>query len=242
MSSLILGRKAVLDAIKAGEKLDVVHIQYGQEGGIINAIKNAAQKMEIRCVTTSPEKFKLISSHPNSQGVVGVKSNFRYFSADEILESVPENQFPLILILDSIQDPHNLGAILRTAECFGVHGVFLTTHNSAPLSETAIKISCGASSLLKICKVNNLSQAIRELKSKGIWIAGSTLENTKNISELDCKLPLALIVGNEEKGMRKLTADNCDFLVKILMTGKLQSLNVSVASGILLFEINRKRF
>lgn len=241
MRNLIIGRKPVLEALNAGEKLDVVHILFGQTGSVINAIQTAAKKNSIRCVITSPDKFKLLTTDPNTQGVIAVKQNFRYYTIAEILDSIPESETPFLLILDSIQDPHNLGAILRTAECSGVHGVLITKYNSAPLNETAVKVAAGAASLLKICMINNLAQSIKELKEHGIWIAGSTLENAKNLYEFDSKLPLAVIVGNEEKGIRKLTADNCDFLIKIPMTGKLQSLNVSVATGIILFELQRKK-
>ncbi len=149
--------------------------------------------------------------------------------------------FPLILILDSIQDTHNVGAILRSAECSGVDGVIITKHHSAPVNETVFKTSAGAAEHLKICQVNNLVHTIKQLKENGYWIIGSSLENSKPYSEVDYKLPVALIVGNEERGIRKLTAENCDILVRIPMKGKIQSLNVSVAAGILLFEILRQR-
>ncbi|MDP1994431.1 MAG: 23S rRNA (guanosine(2251)-2'-O)-methyltransferase RlmB, partial [Ignavibacteria bacterium] len=141
------------------------------------------------------------------------------------------------LIIDSIQDTHNLGAILRTAECAGVDGIILTKFNSAPINETVMKTSAGAVNHLKICLVGNVVQAIQELKENGFWIIGSTLNNSKFYDEIDYNFPSALIVGNEEKGMRKLVADQCDFLVKIPMKGKVQSLNVSVATGVLLFSI-----
>jgi len=144
-------------------------------------------------------------------------------------------------VLDSIQDPHNLGAILRTAECAGVDGVVITKHHSAPVNETVAKTSAGAAEILKIAPVNNLSQALKELKENGFWIAGTSLENSKNYLETDYKIPLALILGNEEKGIRRLTAESCDFLIKIPLKGKIQSLNVSVAAGVILFEILRKR-
>ncbi len=160
---------------------------------------------------------------------------------DEILSETKNTSLPLILILDEIQDPHNVGAILRSAECSGVNGVILTKHHSATITSTVTKTSAGATEHLKICQVNNLSQTIDELKEKGFWIVGSSLENSKNYTEVDYKIPIALIVGNEEKGIRKLTASKCDFLVKIPMAGKIQSLNVSVATGILLFEILRQR-
>ena len=144
-------------------------------------------------------------------------------------------------MLDTIQDPHNLGAILRTAECSGVDGAVITSHNSADITETVEKTSAGAVSHLKICRVSNLNNSIKELKDAGFWIVGSSLDTDKNHSEVDYKMPVALVVGNEEKGIRKLVAENCDFLVRIPMKGKIQSLNVSVAAGILLFEILRQR-
>jgi len=161
---------------------------------------------------------------------------------------VKSSSNPLILILDSIQDTHNVGAILRTAECCGVGGVIITKHNSAPINTTVVKTSAGATEHVKIVQVNNLANTIEFLKENGFWLIGSSLEpaspvgrNTKPYTEIDYNVPIALIVGNEEKGIRKLTADKCDFLVKIPMTGKLQSLNVSVATGILLFEVLRQR-
>ncbi len=144
-------------------------------------------------------------------------------------------------MLDSVQDTHNVGAILRSAECSGVDGVIVTKHNSAPINETVAKTSAGASGYVKIAQVNNLSQAITELKNNGFWVVGSYLDGAKDYTSVDYKTPIALIVGNEEKGIRKLTADKCDHLVCIPMKGKIQSLNVSVAAGVLLFEIVRQR-
>jgi len=145
-------------------------------------------------------------------------------------------------LLDSIQDPHNVGAILRTAECSGVDGVIITTHNSAPITSVVDKVSAGALSFLKICKVNNLVNVIKQLKAEGFWIGGSFLgENSKAYDKVDYSGPFAVIVGNEEKGIKPLVAKNCDFLIYIPMQGKVQSLNVSVATGILLFEINKNR-
>jgi 23S rRNA (guanosine2251-2'-O)-methyltransferase len=144
-------------------------------------------------------------------------------------------------LLDSVQDPHNLGAIIRSAEAAGVDGIILTTDKSASVNETVEKTSAGAVSNIKICRVTNLNRTIQELKDEGYWIYGSQLEGAQQHTKLDYKNPIALILGNEEKGIRRLVAENCDFLVKIPMKGKTESLNVSVAAGILLFEINRQR-
>ncbi|AFH48587.1 TrmH family rRNA methyltransferase [Ignavibacterium album JCM 16511] len=251
--NLIIGRKPVLEALNSDEEITQVYILYGQEGGIINAIRVAAKKRGIKVNQITSEKFRQIVKDKNAQGVAAVKLSQKFYSLQEIIQSAKlkssktqssEKSFgesPLILILDSIMDTHNVGAILRTAECSGVDGIIITKHNSAPINETVAKTSAGASELVKICQVNNLANAIDELKKEGFWIVGSYLGNSKPYTEIDYKMPVALIVGNEEKGIRKLTADKCDFLVHIPMKGKIQSLNVSVATGILLFEILRQR-
>lgn len=237
----IIGRKPVLEAINSGQQISQVYILYGQKGKIINAIIVAAKKRKIIVNQVPVKKFNELIPDKNAQGVAALISEQKFYSLEEIISGSKKEDQPLILILDSIQDTHNVGAILRTAECSGVNGVIVTKHNSAPINETVVKTSAGATEHLKICEVVNLNNTLQHLKDEGFWIVGSSLEGAKDFREVDYKLPVALVVGNEEKGIRKLTADNCDFLVKIPMKGKLQSLNVSVASGILLFEMLRQR-
>jgi 23S rRNA (guanosine2251-2'-O)-methyltransferase len=239
--SLIVGRKPVLEAINSGEEIEQVYILFGQHGGIVEAIRIAAKKRGIKVNQVTADKFKALSNHPNTQGIIAKKSSQKFYALDEIISSSKKKKYPLLLLLDSIQDTHNVGAILRTAECSEVSGVIVTKHNSAPINETVVKTSAGATEHLKIAQVNNLVQAIKELKENGFWVVGSSLENSKPYTEVDYKIPVALIVGNEEKGIRRLTAENCDILVNIPMKGNIQSLNVSVASGIILFEILRQR-
>ena len=239
--NIIIGRKPVLEAINSGENIEQVYILYGQKGKIIEIIRIASKKKGIKCNEIPLERFKAFTSSQNSQGVIALKSTQKYFSIEEIIQSSKRSEYPLIVILDSIQDPHNTGAILRTAECTGADGIILTRHNSAPINHTVAKVSAGATEHLKISVVNNLSHVLKILKDKGFWIAGSSLKNSRDYTEIDYKIPLALIVGNEEKGIRKITSDNCDFLIKIPLNGKIQSLNVSVATGVLLFEILRQR-
>lgn len=239
--NLIIGRKPVLEALNSNEEISQVYILFGQEGGIINAIRVAAKKRGIKINQVPLEKFKQLTKDKMSQGVAAVKSDYKFFNLHEIIKDSKKSEYPLILILDSIQDTHNVGAILRTAECSGVDGIIITKHNSAPINETVVKTSAGASEHVKIALVNNLAQTIDELKQNGFWIVGSYLEGAKDYTTVDYKIPIAFIVGNEEKGIRKLTADKCDHLVRIPMKGKIQSLNVSVATGILLFEILRQR-
>ena len=252
--SLIIGRKPVLEALNSNEEISQVFILFGQEGGIIDAIRVAAKKKGIKINQVPFEKFRQITQSKIAQGVAASKSSQRYYTLQEIIESSKSKYskalslgeglgeaFPLLLILDSIQDTHNVGAILRSADCSGVDGIIITKNNSAPINETVVKTSAGASEHVKITLINNLAQTIDELKKKGFWIVGSYLEGAKDYTKVDYKIPLAVIVGNEEKGIRKLTADKCDHLVRIPMKGKIQSLNVSVATGVLLFEILRQR-
>jgi len=240
-NTLLIGRKPVLEAIKAGDNIEKIYFLFGQKGEAIYEIKKLARNNKISLTELPSNKFRNISDDPHTQGVIGIKSSQKYFTIEQIVEKAKQEVKPLILILDTIQDPHNLGAILRTAECAGAHGIILTIHESVTITETVIKTSAGATEHLRICKISNLPQTLDYLKENGFWIAGSSLLEAKDYTEPNYNMPLALIVGNEEKGIRPIVQKKCDFLIKIPMTGKIQSLNVSVATGILLFEINRKR-
>ena len=237
----IIGRKPVLEAINSGAEIEVVYVSFGQHGDAINRIFTAAKKNGIKVSQVSPQKFNSIAKNEDAQGVVAFKSTQKFYELGDLIDEAKKSAHPLLLLLDSIQDPHNLGAILRTAECAGVDGVIVTTNQSSPITETVEKISAGAVSYVKVCRVNNLVQTMNILKEEGFWTVGTSLNNSKNYSEMDYKMPVALVMGNEEKGIRKLVAETCDFLVKIPMQGKVDSLNVSVATGVLLFEINRQR-
>ena len=237
----IFGRKPVLEALKSDAEIELVYIAFGQHGDIINQIMSAAKKRGVKITQLATPKYDSMTEGQNAQGVVALKSVQKYFELGVLIEESKQSSLPLLLLLDSIQDTHNLGAILRSAECAGVDGVIITTNQSAPINEMVEKISAGAVSHLRICKVNNLVRAIEEMKKNGFWVVGTHIAGEKNYNQLDYKMPVALVMGNEEKGIRKLVSENCDFLVKIPMKGKLDSLNVSVSTGILLFEINRQR-
>jgi 23S rRNA (guanosine2251-2'-O)-methyltransferase len=239
--NFVIGRKPVLEALNSEENIEQVYLLYGQRGGIIDAIRTAAKRRGIKLSELSSDKFSAISDHPNTQGVIARIRKLTLYNIEDIILSAKNSAFPLLVILDSIHDPHNVGAIIRSAECAGADGIIITQHNSAPINETVVKTSAGATEHIKICTVPNLVNSIKLLKDNGFWVFGSTLENAVNYSEPDYNLPAAVIFGNEEKGIRRLTADNCDVLVKIPMEGKVQSLNVSVSAGIILFEILRKR-
>lgn len=239
--SFVVGRKPVLEALKSGKPVEKIYLLFGQKGESLEQIRILAKRKKINITQLSSDRFFSITKDKNTQGVVAVIPSFKYYELDELLNSFSEKQNPLLLLVESIQDVHNLGALLRTAECAGVDGVVITRHNTAPVNEVVVKASAGAVSYLKICFVNNIANTIDYLKKQNYWIIGSSLEEAKNYTVPDYNIPAALIIGNEEKGIRKLTAEKCDLLVKIPMKGKIQSLNVSVATGVLLFEILRKR-
>ena len=237
----IFGRKPVLEALKSKADIDQIYIQYGLQGSIVDHIKQLAKKNNVKLSQISPQKFNQLTEDKNTQGIIAVKNEFNYSQIDEILIDAEKSEFPLLLLLDSIQDPHNLGAIIRTAECAGVNGIIITTKNSASVNNTVEKTSAGATSHIKITQANNLVNTIEILKQSGYWIVGSKLGNSQNYTSIDYKQPIAIVVGNEEKGIRHLVAEKCDFLAEIPMKGKIQSLNVSVATGVLLFEVLRSR-
>lgn len=238
----IFGRKPVLEAIKSGQEIEQILIPFGAKGNFYNELKTEAKKNRIKISELPPHKFHQLEKGNNTQGVIANIPEFNFSSVEEIISASKQKQYPLILLLDSIQDPQNLGAILRSAECFGVDGVLITTHQSSPITETVEKTSAGAINHLKIAKVTNLVQEIKFLKENGFWIVGSTLgKNSQDYTTIDYKMPVALVIGNEEKGIRDLVAKNCDFLVHIPMKGKIQSLNVSVAAGILLSQVIQEK-
>jgi 23S rRNA (guanosine2251-2'-O)-methyltransferase len=224
----IFGRKPVLEAIKSGQEIEQILIPFGAKGNFYIELKAEAKKNKIKIAELPTHKFQQLEKGNNTQGVIANIVEFSFSSVEEIVDKCKEKKNPRLLLLDSIQDPQNLGAILRSAECFGVDGVLITTHQSSPITETVEKTSAGAINHLKIAKVTNLAQEIKFLKDNGFWIVGSTLgENSKDYTTLDYKMPTALVMGNEEKGIRDLVAKNCDFLV-----------HIPVAAGVLLAEIS----
>jgi 23S rRNA (guanosine2251-2'-O)-methyltransferase len=237
----IFGRKPVLEALKSKADIDQIYLQYGLHGSIVDIIKKLAKQNNVKITQLSPQKFNQHADDKNTQGIIALKSSFDYSEIDDILIDAENSEFPLLLLLDSIQDPHNLGAIIRTAECAGVDGIITTIRNSASVNNTVEKTSAGAISHIKIARANNLIPIIEILKQSGYWIVGSKLGNSQSYTSIDYKQPIAIVVGNEEKGIRHLVAEKCDFLAEIPMKGKIQSLNVSVATGILLFEAQRSR-
>jgi 23S rRNA (guanosine2251-2'-O)-methyltransferase len=242
-ASRIAGRKPVLEALKAGTQVERILILQGVRGEIIEAIREAARGAHVPVMDVNRERFQALADETASQGIIALTASRRQMlSLEQILARVREQSEPgFLLILDEIEDPQNLGALIRTAECAGVHGVIVPRHHSAPVGPAAVKASAGATEHMAIAEVTNVVNAIEELKKEGFWIAGLEGSGTTHYSAADYTGPVALIVGNEGKGIRRLVKEHCDFLVSIPVRGRVSSLNASVAGAIVMYEAVKQR-
>jgi len=239
---LIVGRQPVIEALKSKNFVEKVYILFGAKGNQISQIKFLAKKRKAKIVVLSKQKFRELTPSTATQGVAALVGEREYNDIEDILKIAEErNEPPFILLLENIQDPRNLGALIRTADCMGVHGIILPKDRTANINQDTVKASAGAIEHLPIAKITNVSQTIDELKSKGLWIVGTSSKADKVLTEFDFNIPLVLIFGQEGQGMRRLTEEKCDFLVKIPLFGKVESLNVSVACGMFLYEIRRQK-
>lgn len=240
--NIIAGRKPVMEALNAGTPVEKIYILRGAHGETLDTIRQLARQKNILCADAEKHLIEKLSRDTNTQGVVAVIGTKEYADVDEILAiAASKNEKPFLLLFDEIEDPHNLGALIRTAVCLGAHGGIIPKHNAAPINATVAKTSAGASSHFPIAKVTNIVAAIEELKEKGVWIVGSDAHAEKQFTEVDYRLPIALVIGNEGKGIRRLVKEYCDFLVKIPMAGSFDSLNASVAGALVMYEVFRKR-
>jgi 23S rRNA (guanosine2251-2'-O)-methyltransferase len=240
--NIIAGRKPVIEALNAGTPIEKIFILRGAHGEPLTMIRQLARQKNILCTDADKHLIDKFSSDANTQGVVAIIGTKEYADVDEILAvASSKNEKPFLLLFDAIEDPHNLGALIRTAVCVGAHGGIIPKHNAAPVNETVAKTSAGASAHFPIAKVTNIVAAIEELKEKGVWIVGTDSNAEKVFSEIDYTLPVALVIGNEGKGIRRLVKEKCDFLVKIPMAGTFDSLNASVAGALVMYEVFRKR-
>ena len=239
--NIIAGRKPVIEALNAGTPVEKIYILRGTHGEPIDTIKRLARQKNILCSEADKHVIEKFSRDTNSQGVVAIVGTKEYIDVDEILSiATTKNEKAFILLFDEIEDPHNLGALIRTAVCLGAHGGIIPKHNAAPVNETVAKTSAGASAHFPIAKVTNIAATIEELKEKGIWIVGADADAQRNFTDVDYSMPVALVIGNEGKGIRRLVKEKCDFLVKIPMTGAFDSLNASVAGALIMYEVFRK--
>lgn len=238
IQNTITGKNAVLEAVSSDAEIDVIYVLKGANTGkIIPLAKNKG----IVIKDVNEEKLNNIAPGEKHGGVVAVLACTSYSSVDDILAYAKEKgEAPFVIIADGIEDPHNLGAVIRTAEAAGVHGLIIPKRHSATLNSTVYKTSAGAASWLKVARVSNLTDTVKQLKKCGLWVYGAEADGVSYTSA-DYKGPIALVIGSEGSGISRLLKENCDHIVALPMKGKINSLNASVAAGILIYEIVKHR-
>lgn len=240
-SDIIAGRNAVIEALKTNRQIDVIYVLQTAVGGSMNKIIALAKEKKIVIKNVMAQKLDAMSDGVNHQGVVAVCSVAEYVELQDILDIAnKKEENPFLIICDEIEDPHNLGAIIRTAEASGAHGVIIPKRRSATLTQVVYKTSAGAASVVPVCRVSNLKQAVKTLKENGVWIYSADMDG-QNWCEVDYAGGVALVIGSEGKGVSRLLREESDFIVKLPMNGQINSLNASVAAGVLMYEVSRQR-
>ena len=238
----IEGRNALTEALKAGRTIDKVFVAEGNTDRSLQRLAAQAQEAGAVIVPVDRRKLDQMSFTRSHQGVIALTAAHDYCTIDEILEeAASRGQAPLIIICDELSDPHNLGAIMRSAECAGAHGVIIPKRRSVGLTATVAKASTGAIEYMKVARVTNINNAINDLKEKGVWVFGAAGEGSVPMYKADMSGPAAIVIGNEGDGLSQLVRKNCDQLVHIPMSGRITSLNASAAASILLYEAVRQR-
>ena len=238
---IICGRNPVLEAVRSGREIDRLLVAHGVSGGSVTAIIAKCKQKGILIKEISPQKLDYYCGGANHQGVAVMFASQEYSTPEEILAVAREkNEKPFIIVCDEIEDPHNLGAIIRTAEACGVHGIIIPKRRSASLNATVAKSASGALEYMKVARVTNIPNTIDYLKNEGVWVFGADMDG-EDYAQVDFDMPCALVIGNEGKGIGTLTAKKCDRIVSLPMVGKINSLNASVAAGVLMYEVLQKR-
>ena len=239
---VIEGRNAVIEALRAGTAIDKIYLAKGDTDSALGHIANTARANGVVVVNADRRKLDEMSRTHAHQGVIAVAAVREYASIEDIFQRAEEQgEAPLIVLCDELSDPHNLGAVIRTAECAGAHGVVIPKRRSAGLTAIVAKTSAGAVSYMPVARVANIPSLLKDLKKQGIWVFGTAAEGTTRLYNADLKGPAAIVIGSEGDGMSRLVAENCDFLVSIPMRGRISSLNASAAAAILLYEAVRQR-
>ena len=239
--SKIEGRNAVLEAFRAGKTIDKVYILDGCQDGPVRTIVREAKKHDTILNFVSKERLDQLSETGKHQGVIAVAAAYHYAEVEDLLErAAQKGEPPFLILLDNIEDPHNLGAIIRTANLAGAHGVIIPKRRAAGLTPTVAKASAGAINYTPVAKVTNLSNTIKELKEAGMWFVCADMGGT-DMYDLNLTGPIGLVIGNEGSGVSKLVREHCDYIASIPMKGDIDSLNASVATGVLAYEIVRQR-
>lgn len=243
--SLIYGINPVEEVIKSGKTINKIYFQKGNQD-ISSVIKKAMDKKIVIVESDKRKLDKMITNEgeklKNSQGIVASVTEYNYYEVEDIINYAKErNEPPFVIILDKIEDPHNLGAIIRSAECMGVHGIIIQKRNACQITDTVEKVAVGACSYVKVARVTNITDTIKYLKEKGLWIYGLDMDGSSNIYDEKLEGAIGLVIGNEGDGISRLVKNNCDVILKIPMTGKINSLNASVSTAISIYEVIRQK-
>lgn len=237
---LIYGKNPVLEAINSNTTINKIYIQKNNKE--LYEIKKLAKDKKVVVIDAEKSKLDKMVDNKNSQGIVASITDFKYSDIEDIIEvAKARDEEPFVLVLDKIEDPHNLGAIIRTAECLGVHGIIIQKRNSCQVTDTVEKVAAGACSYMKVARVANITESIKKLKEYGLWVYGLDMEGSTKIYDTKLEGAIALVVGNEGSGISRLVKENCDFMLNIPMTGKINSLNASVSAAISVYEVVRQK-
>ena len=241
MENKIEGRNAVLEALRAGKPIDKLYVLDGCPDGPVRTIIREAKKGDTIINYVKKERLDQLSETGHHQGVIAMAASYEYATVEDILEKAREKgEAPFIFVLDNIEDPHNLGAMIRTANLAGAHGVIIPKRRAVGLTPTVARTSAGAIIYTPVAKVTNLKQTMEQLKKEGMWFVCADMDGTPYY-QMDLKGPMGLVIGNEGEGVSRLIKETCDFVASIPMKGDIDSLNASVAAGVLAFEIARQR-
>lgn len=237
----IEGRNAVIEALRSGKPIDKLYVQDGCQDGPVMTIKREAKKNNIMIKFVDKERLDQLSKTGKHQGVIAMGAAYEYAEVEDILNAAKEKgEPPFVILLDNIEDPHNLGAIIRTANLAGAHGVIIPKNRAVGLTATVARTSAGALNYTPVAKVTNIAKTIEDLKKEGLWFVCADMGGTR-MYDLDLKGPIGLVIGNEGEGVGRLVKEKCDFVASIPMKGDIDSLNASVAAGVLAYEIVRQR-
>ncbi|GIN14560.1 23S rRNA (guanosine(2251)-2'-O)-methyltransferase RlmB [Shouchella clausii] len=238
----IVGKNPVIEAIKSGHPIHKIWIGDQSQKGQMTKLTQLAKEQNVLVQTAPKRKLDQLVGHSNHQGVVASVAAYEYADMDALFaKAAAANEAPFFLVLDEIEDPHNLGSIMRTADAVGAHGIIIPKRRSVGLTQTVAKASTGAIEYIPVVRVTNLARTMDELKKQGLWFAGTDAAAEGDYREADYNLPLCLVIGSEGKGISRLIKEKCDFLVSIPMKGRVTSLNASVAASLLMYEVFHKR-
>lgn len=238
----IVGRNPVLELLRSGRSVNKIWIAEGSQKGPISQVMSMAKEAKIQVQIVPKKKIDQVADGQVHQGVVALVAAYEYVEVEDMLRKAADlGEPPFLLILDEIEDPHNLGSILRTADVVGAHGVIIPKRRAVGLTSTVAKSSAGAMEYVPVARVTNIVRTMEELKEKGVWMAGTDASGEQDIREARFDMPIGIVIGSEGKGMSRLVRETCDFVVRLPMVGHVNSLNASVAAALLMFEVMKQR-